>query len=393
MSVDSTCIDEETNKFVDKPLTLRMVQWQPFEVKKPFDKKTPVCAACKRTNRTRNFCRERHKHRQLPWCTVYVLLSAVESTDPSTIVAGASQKVDGDRNGGATTPTTDKADSGSPASGLKPEDSSTPGSLVASETIGSDPCDDSDDIHGLPDDGVRTFLAKVSSAGCTIHWLAMGNDEGLAESSFGPSSPSHAMADAMPKPAALDPHLYSYAQQFAQHQQNQFKSQQQFYHHMQQHQFMASQPQHTPGPAPQQTTQASPATPLAPQAADGVPTWYTFGSPVQVSEDADMRAYQREMTAGEAASRQRTDAATAAAVAHHQAAWAHYYQQMHHHQQQQQQHNVAAVAASPHATQLQPLHPTEDAFHTLPGSEPGHDEDSLDIHRDNKRQRTNEPLL
>ena len=35
----------------------------------------------------------RHKHRKLPWCTVYVLLSTQESADPSTIVAEPSRKI------------------------------------------------------------------------------------------------------------------------------------------------------------------------------------------------------------------------------------------------------------------------------------------------------------
>jgi len=89
ITLDDSCTHE--GKYVDKPLTVRMVQWQPYCVKQPFSAKTPVCAACKKTNRTRSFCRERHQHRQLPWCTVYVILSALESTDPSTIVAAPSR--------------------------------------------------------------------------------------------------------------------------------------------------------------------------------------------------------------------------------------------------------------------------------------------------------------
>uniref|UniRef100_A0A6V2GSE2 Uncharacterized protein n=1 Tax=Ditylum brightwellii TaxID=49249 RepID=A0A6V2GSE2_9STRA len=95
ITLEDSCTGPD-GKFIDKPLTVRMVQWQPFCVKKSFDKKTPVCAACKKTNRTRAFCRERHKHKQLPWCTVYVLLSALENTDPSTVVAAPSKPVSSD---------------------------------------------------------------------------------------------------------------------------------------------------------------------------------------------------------------------------------------------------------------------------------------------------------
>eukprot|EP00978_Attheya_sp_CCMP212_P038677 scaffold194026_cov60-Attheya_sp.AAC.1 len=95
ITLDDSCTDSE-GKYIDGALTVRMVQWQPFCVKAAFDKKTPVCAACKKTNRTRTFCRERHDHRQLPWCTVYVVLSALDTTDPSTVVAAPSTLADGD---------------------------------------------------------------------------------------------------------------------------------------------------------------------------------------------------------------------------------------------------------------------------------------------------------
>lgn len=83
ITLDMTCTDSTTGKYVDKPFQVRMNPWQPFCVKQPFDAKTPVCAGCKKTNRTRSFCRERHQHRQLPWCTVYVTLTAVDNSIPA----------------------------------------------------------------------------------------------------------------------------------------------------------------------------------------------------------------------------------------------------------------------------------------------------------------------
>lgn len=95
MSLDESCTDEDGN-YVDKPFIIRMFQWRPYCVKEDFapKSKTPVCATCKKTNRTRSFCRDRHKHRKLPWCTVYVLLSTHESADPSTVVAAPSIPVE-----------------------------------------------------------------------------------------------------------------------------------------------------------------------------------------------------------------------------------------------------------------------------------------------------------
>ncbi|KAL3922700.1 MAG: hypothetical protein SGILL_002067 [Bacillariaceae sp.] len=93
LTLDDSCIDSETGGYVDKPMICRMVQWQPFVVKTPFPKKTPVCSSCKKTNRTRGYCRDKHKHPLLPWNTVYVLLSTLESADPSTVVAAPSKPI------------------------------------------------------------------------------------------------------------------------------------------------------------------------------------------------------------------------------------------------------------------------------------------------------------
>merc|ERR1712151_991646 len=88
ITLDMTCTDSTGTRHVDKPFQVRMNPWQPYCVKTPFDAKTPVCAGCKKTNRTRSFCRERHQHRQLPWCTVYVTLTAVDTAvSPPTAVA------------------------------------------------------------------------------------------------------------------------------------------------------------------------------------------------------------------------------------------------------------------------------------------------------------------
>lgn len=162
ITIDESALDEN-GKITDKPLTLRMVQWQPFCVTKPFDSKTPVCSACKKTNRTRSFCRDRHRHRLLPWCTVYVLLSAVEQTDPSTIVAGTSRPVQSDE---------EEASSNGDAKRKSVENASATGS----DTIRSDADHDGDDINDIADS--KTFLCKVSIRGCSIHWLELSESEG-----------------------------------------------------------------------------------------------------------------------------------------------------------------------------------------------------------------------
>jgi len=97
ITLDDSCISAD-NKYVDSPLTVRMAQWQPFKTKRPIDIMSPVCALCKKTNQTRDFCRKQHQHCQLPWNTVYVVLSALEKTDPNSIIAAPSKLVGNEGN-------------------------------------------------------------------------------------------------------------------------------------------------------------------------------------------------------------------------------------------------------------------------------------------------------
>lgn len=219
ITVDDSCTDEN-GRFIDKPLTVRMVQWQPYCVKKPFDPKTPVCASCKRTNRTRSFCRERHKHRQLPWCTVYVLLSAMDQTDPSTVVAGASKKVGGEgENGEETTADTAKSEDKVEASPKEASEESAEESkpkasdettATASAAGGSDngSTEDCDNINEIAES--RTFLAKVSCRSNTIHWLDLADydQNEAAFTGMGPPTASEAQPYGHPAgglPAGIDP--------------------------------------------------------------------------------------------------------------------------------------------------------------------------------------------
>jgi hypothetical protein len=267
ITIDDSCLDEN-GKFVDKPMTVRMVQWQPFCVTKPFDPKTPVCAACKRTNRTRSFCRERHKHRQLPWCTVYVLLSTLDAADPSTVVAGASQKVTPEEANGEGKPAAASGD----AKATKTEE----GGSTETETVASDAADNADatdagevedpgdDINAINEN--RTFLAKVSSRSTTIHWLELAEYDSSEAAPFPGVVPVDAQQQYHPAmipmpPHAMDPNQppsQQYYQQnmnyAAQQHQNALKSRQQYFFQMQQqHQYMPPGP---PGMQPGHWQQA-----------------------------------------------------------------------------------------------------------------------------------------
>jgi hypothetical protein len=74
----------------------------PYQTKKSdmLLSKTPICMACKQKNYTTKHCREKQKHRQLPWSTVYFKLSAIpllkhETTNEDTTnipITGNKQK-------------------------------------------------------------------------------------------------------------------------------------------------------------------------------------------------------------------------------------------------------------------------------------------------------------
>jgi hypothetical protein len=261
LTLDESCTDE-SNNYVDKPLTVRMVQWQPFCVTQPFDPKTPVCAACKKTNRTRSFCRERHKHRQLPWCTVYVLLSALDAADPTTVVAGASKPLDDEKEGGndrerdddakddfgdvkkgASSPTnaggqdetaskaSDSVDGG--VENVKPE-------RKPKSSTGDD--EDGDDINDIAES--RTFLAKVNCKSTSIHWLELAEYEANDSSGVRGMVPTEGADSYTPPhgtPKGVDPNhanYYAHAQVmgYAQHQSALQNHQQYFFQMQQRHQ-------------------------------------------------------------------------------------------------------------------------------------------------------------
>ena len=190
MTLDESCTDED-GKYVDKPFVVRMVQWRPFCLMEDFpsNSKTPVCATCKKTNRTRSFCRDRHKHRKLPWCTVYVMLSTQESADPSTIVAAPSTKIkttedaDVENNKGkinASTPAVPTKEESNISDIPKSTADSTEESAKSGERKNSDaPARNTkmggDDINDIPES--RTMLIQINDEETIIKWLQLAHDD------------------------------------------------------------------------------------------------------------------------------------------------------------------------------------------------------------------------
>lgn len=255
VTVDDTCLED--GKFTEKPLTVRMVQWQPFCVRKPFDIQHPVCSSCKKTNRTRSFCRERHKHRQLPWCTVYVLLSALESTDPSTVVAEPSKpaagiKEDNSEEDDEGKDTSDKEAVSKPAAKKSEAPNDGDSSADKANDDDAEPAgfidsnfEETDDINDIAES--RTFLVKVSCHGMSVHWLDLAELD-PQDSTFGFAPPLDVLRGANASGTGLPPgdlaHYNPYAMGYAA-QQQQLKSHQQYFYQMQR-QAQQSYAQHAP---------------------------------------------------------------------------------------------------------------------------------------------------
>jgi len=185
VTLDASCTDEDGRIKQGVQFGIKLAPWQPYCLKEgthwESKGKTPVCAVCKKTNRTRNFCRERHMHRHLPWCTVYVTLTALDGTNTA-------------ENGMYVTTST-------PASVVEMSANASTQAAVAALNIRSpsegflQPGNEhTDDINVcLGEDSSRTFLCMVNSAGCVIKWL---DYEVLDESNMQVMSPNGTAAAA-----------------------------------------------------------------------------------------------------------------------------------------------------------------------------------------------------
>jgi hypothetical protein len=75
VSLDKSCTDGN-GKLLDGPFTAKVIPPVGFTFKEDeLDPLTPICAPCKDKNYTRTYCRQNKNHRQLPWSTVYVIVT------------------------------------------------------------------------------------------------------------------------------------------------------------------------------------------------------------------------------------------------------------------------------------------------------------------------------
>jgi len=74
ITLDNSCTDSD-GKLLDGPFVAKTVPLIPFNLKGKVNPLTPICTSCKLKNYTRTYCRQKKKHRQLPWSAVHVITS------------------------------------------------------------------------------------------------------------------------------------------------------------------------------------------------------------------------------------------------------------------------------------------------------------------------------
>jgi len=157
--------DESTMKFVASPLKGAII---PYRTKKSdiFLPDTPICMARKEKNCTRDHCREKQKHRQLPWDTVYVVLSAVP------ISTKESEKDDSIDSSDAGTKRNSQGEPMSPtmSSKLNYTSSSKRRRIESNESRNND--GESDSILNVSPS--RSFLLTIIGTSRTLQWLEVG---------------------------------------------------------------------------------------------------------------------------------------------------------------------------------------------------------------------------
>ena len=97
VSLDNSCTGED-GKLLDGPFAAKVVPPIAFNLKGDLNPLTPICAPCKDKNYTRTYCRQNKNHRQLPWSTVYVIVSLKPGVMPERSVTTPSNSVSSSGN-------------------------------------------------------------------------------------------------------------------------------------------------------------------------------------------------------------------------------------------------------------------------------------------------------
>jgi len=170
---DLRLVEEDSMQFVARSLPGPPM---PFRAKKGHigGAKAPICMACKDKNYTRHHCREKQKHQQLPWGTVYVLMSAIPRASENGFprnIGCHTQSMDYKRpasNMSMSSSCSSGHEDASASKRMKGDECST-----ATSDTSANPEDEvvaSDDIHMI--ESTRAFLMTINKDhSCVLRWL------------------------------------------------------------------------------------------------------------------------------------------------------------------------------------------------------------------------------
>lgn len=252
ITFEESCFDSDGNIRDNKISAKALSTPQPYCYKKDIDSATPICACCKEKNYTRQYCREKLKHRQLPWGTVYVSLSIDRKGSKKIAKEGSSTRrtsKEGVSPGLKREAISDGVISPQSKKSRKIEEddtvakSSTDGATIKEE---HEEDKDNNNIFTKIDDS-RTFLAVVSSQSCKYEWLDF-------DKTAQPTSPSNQ------SPRQIPP----YGDQYYDPSHNHYRG---YYNYGPM--YRSSQPPYPPGP-PQ------PGYPSQPHQREQGSTWYGY---------------------------------------------------------------------------------------------------------------------
>uniref|UniRef100_A0A7S3VAI8 Uncharacterized protein n=1 Tax=Chaetoceros debilis TaxID=122233 RepID=A0A7S3VAI8_9STRA len=131
--------------------------------------KSPICMACKDKNYTRHHCRVKNKHLEMPWGTVYVMLSAIPAAPGATGFLNDNDSIS-ESSGSKRTLSLSDSNECEPSS-KKSKRSGDEDSTVRdedSETEAPKECITSD-IHQIQSS--KAFLLTVGKDDCILNWL------------------------------------------------------------------------------------------------------------------------------------------------------------------------------------------------------------------------------
>jgi len=175
VTLDDSCFDRDSNKGDLRLVEEDSMQFvarslpgppMPYCAKKGHlgGAKAPICMACKDKNYTRHHCRVKQKHQQLPWGTVYVLLSAIPRASEK-----GSRRNTGCHTQGMDCKRTASSMSVSSSCSSEHEDASAPKKMKGDEcsTATSDTSVSTDDEVVVSDDirkieSTRAFLMTIN---------------------------------------------------------------------------------------------------------------------------------------------------------------------------------------------------------------------------------------